>query len=390
MNVISGLEILLGDRLDLLRGKRIGILSNPTSVDRRLRHIVDLLWGHPEITVTTLMGPQHGARGETQDNMIEWQDYRDPVTDLPVYSLYSHTRKPTAEMLDEIDALVIDMQDVGARIYTYIYTMVLAMEACREADVEVIVLDRPNPLNGVDVEGPVLEPGFSSFVGLYPLPIRHGLTIGELARYFNEEMGIGCRLQMVAMSGWQRHMFFADTGLPWVIPSPNLPTPDTALIYPGMVIFEGTNLSEGRGTTRPFEMSGAPWVRPERLLPLLQDLALGSATFRPVFTVPTFHKWEGALVGGVQIHVTDPRAYRPFRTGLGLLLAYRSIDPDRFEWRAPPYEYEIEKLPFDILCGTDSIRLQIEAGSDLESIESSWKPNLDRFKRIRNAYLIYE
>ena len=389
MNVIPGLEILLGNRLDLLRGKRIGILSNPTSVDRKLHHIVDLLWGHREITVTTLMGPQHGGRGETQDNMIEWQDYRDPVTDLPVYSLYSHTRKPTAEMLDEIDALVIDMQDVGARIYTYVYTMVLAMEACREADVEVIVLDRPNPINGVDVEGPVLEPGFSSFVGLYPLPIRHGLTIGELARYFNEEMEIGCRLQVVPMSGWQRHMFFSDTGLPWVIPSPNLPTPDTALIYPGVVIFEGTNLSEGRGTTRPFEMSGAPWVRPERLLPLLGNLAQGSATFRPVFTVPTFHKWEGDFIGGVQIHVTDPRSYRPFRTGLGLLLAYRSVNPDRFEWLAPPYEYEFEKLPFDILCGTDSIRLQIEAGSDLESIESSWKPALDQFKRIRSGYLIY-
>ncbi len=390
MNVIPGLEVLLGNRLDLLRGKRIGILSNPTSVDRRLHHIVDLLWGHREITVTTLMGPQHGARGETQDNMIEWQDYRDPVTDLPVYSLYSHTRKPTAEMLGEIDALVIDMQDVGARIYTYVYTMVLAMEACREADVEVIVLDRPNPINGVDVEGPVLEPGFSSFVGLYPLPIRHGLTIGELARYFNEEMEIGCRLQVVPMSGWQRHMFFSDTGLPWVIPSPNLPTPDTALIYPGVVIFEGTNLSEGRGTTRPFEMSGAPWVRPERLLPLLGNLAQDSATFRPVFTVPTFHKWEGDFIGGVQIHVTDPRSYRPFRTGLGLLLAYRSVNPDRFEWLAPPYEYEFEKLPFDILCGTDSIRLQIEAGSDLESIESSWRPGLDQFKRIRSGYLIYQ
>ena len=241
MNVIPGLEILLGDRLDLLRGKRIGILCNPTSVDRRLHHIVDLLGEHPEITVTTLMGPQHGARGETQDNMIESQDYRDPVTDLPVYSLYSDTRKPTAEMLDEIDALVIDLQDVGARIYTYVYTMVLAMEACRAADVEVIVLDRPNPINGVDVEGPVLEPAFSSFIGLYPLPIRHGLTIGELARYFNQEMGIGCRLQVVPMSGWQRHMFFPDTGLPWVIPSPNLPTQDTALVYPGMVLFEGTN-----------------------------------------------------------------------------------------------------------------------------------------------------
>ena len=389
MNVIPGLEILLRDRLDLLRGKRIGILSNPTSVDRGLRHIVDLLWNHREVVVTALMGPQHGARGETQDNMIEWRDYRDSVTSLPVFSLYSHTRRPTPEMLGEIDTLVIDLQDVGARIYTYIYSMAMAMEACREVDVEVIVLDRPNPINGADVEGPVLEPEFSSFVGLHPLPIRHGLTIAELARYFNEEMGIGCRLEVVPMSGWRRHMFFAETGLPWVIPSPNLPTPDTALVYPGVVLFEGTNLSEGRGTTRPFELSGAPWVRPERLLPLLEDLDLDSVTFRPVFTVPTFHKWAGDLLGGVQIHVTDRRNFKPFRTGLGLLLAYRSLDSDRFEWRAPPYEYEFEKLPFDILCGTDSIRLQIEAGCDLESIESSWKADLDRFKRIRSGYLLY-
>ena len=389
MNVIPGLEILLRDRLDLLRGKRIGTLSYPTSVDRGLRHIVDLLWNHREVVVTALMGPQHGARGETQDNMIEWRDYRDSVTSLPVFSLYSHTRRPPPEMLGEIDALVIDLQDVGARIYTYVYSMAMAMEACREVDVEVIVLDRPNPINGADVEGPVLEPEFSSFVGLYPLPIRHGLTIAELARYFNEEMGIGCRLQVVPMSGWRRHMFFAETGLPWVIPSPNLPTPDTALVYPGVVLFEGTNLSEGRGTTRPFELSGAPWVRPERLLPLLEDLDLDSVTFRPVFTVPTFHKWAGDLLGGVQIHVTDRRNFRPFRTGLGLLLAYRSLDSDRFEWRAPPYEYEFEKLPFDILCGTDSIRLQIEAGCDLESIESSWKADLDRFKRIRSGYLLY-
>ncbi len=389
MSVAPGLEILLRDHLDLLRGKRIGILSNPTSVDRQLRHIVDLAWRHPEITVTTVMGPQHGVRGETQDNMIEWQDYRDPVTGLPVFSLYSHTRKPTLRMLGEIDALVIDMQDVGARIYTYIYTMALAMEACREADVEVIVLDRPNPINGADVEGPVLEPEFSSFVGLYPLPIRHGLTIGELARYFNEEMRIGCRLQVVPMSGWRRHMFFAETGLPWVMPSPNLPTPDTALVYPGVVILEGTNLSEGRGTTRPFEISGAPWVRPERLLPLLQALDPEAATFRPVFTVPTFHKWKGDLLGGVQIHVTDRRSFRPFRTGLGLLMAYRSLEPDRFAWRDPPYEYEFEKLPFDILCGTDSIRLQIEAGCDLASIEASWQAGLDRFKQIRTGYLLY-
>ncbi len=390
MTVIPGLQVLLDERLELLRGKRIGILSNPASVDRKLRHVVDLLWGHRQVRVTTLMGPQHGARGETQDNMIEWQDYRDPLTDLPVYSLYSKTRKPTPEMLRDVDALVIDLQDVGARIYTFIYTTALAMEACRDADVEVIVLDRPNPISGSRVEGPVLEPEYSSFVGLYPLPLRHGMTIAELAGYFNRQMGIGCRLQVVPMRGWQRHMFFDQTGLPWVFPSPNIPTPESALVYPGSVIMEGTNLSEGRGTTRPFEVSGAPWIRPELLLSALQDLEPDSVRFRPFSTIPTFHKWQGEMIGGVQIHVTERRRFNPVRTGLGLLMAYRALDAERFRWLDPPYEYEFEKLPFDILCGTDSIRRQIENGRDLETIESSWQPGLEEFKQVRKDYLLYD
>ncbi len=390
MTVIPGLQVLLDERLELLRGKRIGILSNPASVDRKLRHVVDLLWGHRQVRVTTLMGPQHGAQGETQDNMIEWQGYRDPLTDLPVYSLYSKTRKPTPEMLRDVDALVIDLQDVGARIYTFIYTTALAMEACRDADVEVIVLDRPNPISGSRVEGPVLEPEYSSFVGLYPLPLRHGMTIAELAGYFNRQMGIGCRLQVVPMRGWQRHMFFDETGLPWVFPSPNIPTPESALVYPGSVIMEGTNLSEGRGTTRPFEVSGAPWIRPELLLSALQDLEPDSVRFRPFSTIPTFHKWQGEMIGGVQIHVTERRSFNPVRTGLGLLMAYRALDAERFRWLDPPYEYEFEKLPFDILCGTDSIRRQIENGRDLETIESSWQPGLEEFKQVRKDYLLYD
>ena len=389
MSVIPGIEILLRDRLDLVSDGRIGFLSHPASVDRHLRHGVDLLWRHPRIRLTALMGPQHGARGETQDNMIEWRDYRDPVTGLPVYSLYSDTRTPTPEMLEQMDVLVIDLQDVGTRVYTYIYTMALAMEACREAGVEVIVLDRPNPINGVDVEGPLLEPDFASFVGLYPLPVRHGLTIGELARFFNEEMGIGCRLEVVPMEGWDRHMFFDETGLPWVMPSPNLPTPESALVYAGTVILEGTNVSEGRGTTRPFEISGAPWVRADRLLERLEKLQNLSVIFRPLYAVPTFHKWAGELIGGVQIHVLDRPAFRPFRTALGLLLAYRSLGPDRFEWRHPPYEYEFERLPFDILCGCDSIRHQIETGRPLPEIEAGWEAGVASFRRNRGRYLLY-
>ncbi len=390
MTVIPGLQVLLKERLDLLRGKRIGILSNPASVDRDLRHIVDLFWQHGDVRLTTLMGPQHGARGETQDNMVEWKDYWDSPTGLPVYSLYSETRKPTPETLRDVDALVIDLQDVGTRVYTFVYTMALAMEACKELHVEVIVLDRPNPINGDAVEGPVLEPKFSSFVGLYPLPVRHGMTIAELAGYFNQKMQIGCRLQVVPMRGWRRSMFFDETGLPWVIPSPNIPTPDSALAYPGTVFFEGTNLSEGRGTTLPFEVSGAPWIQPELLLPIVKDLENGSVQFRPFSTVPTFHKWQGEMIGGVQIHVTDRKTFTPVRTGLGLLMAYRTLDTEQFQWLDPPYEYEFQKLPFDILCGTDSIRCQIETGLDLDSIVSSWKSSLDRFKVIRKNYLLYD
>lgn len=390
MTVIPGIQVLLKERLDLLRGKRIGILSNPASVDPNLRHIVDLLWQHGNVQLTTLMGPQHGARGETQDNMVEWQDYRDSTTGLPVYSLYSETRKPTPDMLQDVDVLVIDLQDVGTRVYTFVYTMALAMEACQECNVEVIVLDRPNPINGHTVEGPVLEPEFSSFVGLYPLPVRHGMTIAELAGYFNQKMKIGCRLQVVPMRGWRRSMFFEETGLPWVIPSPNIPTPDSALAYPGTVLFEGTNLSEGRGTTRPFEVSGAPWIQPELLLPIVKDLQQGSVQFRPFSAVPTFHKWQGKMIGGVQIHVTDRRNFSPVRTGIGLLMAYRTLDTKRFQWQDPPYEYESQKLPFDILCGTDSIRCQIETGLDLDTIVSSWKSSLERFKVIRKDYLLYD
>lgn len=390
MMVSSGLQILLQEKLNLLRGKRIGILCNPASVDSNLRHIVDLFWEHEKIHLTTLMGPQHGARGETQDNMIEWKSYQDSLTGLPVYSLYSETRKPTPEMLQEIDSLVIDLQDVGTRIYTFVYTMLHAMEACKASDIEVVVLDRPNPINGEEVEGPVLEEKFKSFVGAYPLPMRHGMTIAELARYFNQKMGINCRLKTVPMRGWNRHMLFEETGLPWVMPSPNMPTIDTSITYPGTVIFEGTNLSEGRGTTRPFEVSGAPWIHPELLLSILNDFTFDSVCFRPFSSIPTFNKWQGEMIGGVQIHVTDRKTFKPFRTGLGLLIAYRNLDIDRFRWIPPPYEYEFEKLPFDILCGTDSIRHQIERGVDLEKIELSWEIELEQFKKIRKNYLLYD
>ncbi|MFB3903372.1 MAG: exo-beta-N-acetylmuramidase NamZ domain-containing protein [Acidobacteriota bacterium] len=387
--VKTGLEVLLQERPDLLKGKRVGVIANPSSVNAQLDHVVDLLHRHPEVHLTTIMGPQHGARGETQDNMIEWEDYRDPVTGLPVYSLYGKTRKPTAEMLKNVDVLIFDIQDVGARYYTFVYTMALAMEACGEQGRQFIVLDRPNPIGGVEVEGPVLDPAFRSFVGLFPLAIRHGLTVGELARYFCGECGVKCRLEVVPMKGWRRDMFFDDTELPWIMPSPNIPTLDSALVYPGLCLLEGTNVSEGRGTTRPFEMSGAPWISPEHLAKKLNGMSLPGVRFRPIHYIPTFHKWSGTMVGGVQVHVLDRHSFRPFATGLALLMAYRDAGPDKFRWKEPPYEYEYDKLPIDILLGNGGIRQAIERGESLEPIEAGWQEELQAFKEKRNGYLLY-
>lgn len=389
MKVRTGLELLLSERIELLAGKRVGLVSHPASVDSTLEHAANLMFRHPEIQLTTIFGPQHGARGETQDNMIEWEGYTDSVTGLPVHSLYGTTRKPTPEMLSNVDVLVIDLQDVGARYYTFIYTMALAMEACGELGKGVIVVDRPNPIGGQAVEGNVLNPAFQSFVGLHPLAIRHGLTTGELARYFQRECGIACDLEVISMKGWKRAEYFEETGLPWVFPSPNVPRVETAVVYPGLCLLEGTNVSEGRGTTLPFELSGAPWIRPEELVERLDDLCLPGVRFRPLHFQPTFHKWAQQLIGGVQIFVTDRSVYRPFLTGIALVKLYRELGGDRFKWNDPPYEYEYTLLPFDILCGTDLVRRQLEDGSSLAEIQAAWQSDLERFREKRQRYLLY-
>ena len=387
--VQTGLERLLSGKSQLVRGERIGIIAHPASVDSELRHSVDLFQDHPKIRLTTVLGPQHGAQGDTQDNMIEWEDYQDRSRDLPVYSLYGEVRKPTRRMLHHLDALVFDLQDVGTRYYTFIWTMALAMEACAEYGKRFIVLDRPNPIGGLTVEGNLPDPKFRSFVGLYPITVRHGMTMAELALYLNQEFQIGCSLEVVSMRGWKRGMFFEDTGLPWVFPSPNMPTVQTALVYPGACLLEATNLSEGRGTTRPFELSGAPWIKPDELVNLLQRAELPGVRFRPLYFTPTFHKWQGEPIGGVQTHVIDRKVFQPFRTGLALIQAYFQLGADRFRWKNPPYEYEYEKLPFDILVGTDQIRPLLEQGTTLPQLESSWEDGLKRFQAKREKYLIY-
>lgn len=384
-----GLEVLLESKIDLLDGARVGLIVNPTSINSRFEHTADLFHQHPRIKLAALFGPQHGIRGETQDNMIEWQSFRDQRTGLPAYSLYGATRKPTSEMLADVDVLVFDIQDVGTRVYTFIYTMALAMEAARQCDKRFIVLDRPNPIGGVQIEGNILEPEFSSFVGMFPIPMRHGMTIAELAMMFNDAFGTRCKLEVVTMAGWRRDMCFRETGLPWVMPSPNMPTEDTAVVYPGSVMFEGTNVSEGRGTTRPFEIIGAPYIIPDVLIEELIKDNLPGVVFRPVHFQPTFHKFDAEVCGGIQIHVTDRRVFRPVITGVAIISAIRRLYPDNFGWKQPPYEYVYDKLPFDVINGGSRLRELIEAGKSPSEIESSWSEGLNDFALKRQRYLLY-
>jgi uncharacterized protein YbbC (DUF1343 family) len=387
------LRFLLGSERLLesgaLHGKRVGVVCNPASVDRALSHIVDRLAADGRVRLGAIFGPQHGFHSDVQENMIETAHGSDDARRVPIYSLYSETREPTAAMLDGLDVLVVDLQDVGTRIYTYIYTLAYCLIAAKKHGLNVIVCDRPNPIGGDAVEGPMLLKGFESFVGLYPIPMRHGMTIAELARLFNEHFGIGAALEIVTMAGWRRAMYHDDAGAPWVMPSPNMPTLDTAIVYPGTVLFEGTNVSEGRGTTRPFELAGFPGIRAERFSDAMNALGVAGAFFRPAVFEPTFHKHAKQSCGGCQIHVLDRRAFRPVLAGVALTAAFRAEAEGRFAWRDPPYEYEHEKLPFDILAGSADTREQIEAGVPAKDIARSWEPSVAEFEKIRARFLLY-
>jgi uncharacterized protein YbbC (DUF1343 family) len=387
MRVTLGSERLLDS--PALDGKRVGIVCNPASVDHGFGHIADRLAAHPRAHLAAIFGPQHGFRSDVQDNMIETAHAHDEVRRVPVYSLYSETREPTPEMLRDLDVLVIDLQDVGVRIYTYIYTMANCLKAARKQGLEVIVCDRPNPIGGTQVEGMVLVPGFESFVGMYPIPMRHGMTIGELARLFNDEFGLGADLEVVPMEGWRRDMYFDDTGLTWIISSPNIPTFDTTTVYPGGVLFEGTNVSEGRGTTRPFELLGAPWVEAERFAGAMNRRELPGVFFRPALFEPTFHKHAGKGCGGCQVHMLDRRTFQPVEAGVALLEAFRASDPDQFRWKEPPYEYEFDRVPIDCLAGSGALREQIDAGTTATEIARSWEAPVTAFKNIRERFLLY-
>jgi uncharacterized protein YbbC (DUF1343 family) len=371
-----------------LRGRTIGLVCNPASVDARFRHVIDRA-DAGGVRVGAIFGPQHGFRSDVQDNMIETPHARDPRRRVPVYSLYSDTRQPTAEMLAGLDALVVELQDVGTRIYTYVYTMANCLKAGRAHGVPVIVCDRPNPIGGLGVEGPILDERFTSFVGQYPIPMRHGMTIGELARLFNEHFGIGANLQVAAMDGWSRSMYFDATGLPWILPSPNLPTLDSVVVYPGTVLFEGVNVSEGRGTTRPVELLGAPWIDPEPFAAELNGRGLPGVFFRPVVFEPTFHKHAGTACGGCQVHVTDRGSFRPVETGVVLMEAFKRAGDARFQWREPPYEYEHTKMPIDVLYGSPGLRERLDAGDSAAAIAATWQDGVAGFEKIRRQFLLY-
>ncbi|HLV35079.1 MAG TPA: DUF1343 domain-containing protein [Spirillospora sp.] len=386
MNIRLGLEVLLDQKLDLLEGRRVGLVASPSSIDHDLRSTVERLHRQPEINLVALFGPEHGLRGDAQAGK-HVDTYTDPLTGLPVYSLYGETRTPTAEMLQNLDTIVIDLQDGGVRFYTYLATMTHVMEAAAAHDCAVIVLDRPAPINAATVEGPVLDPAYRSFVGPYPIPVRYGMTIGEMARLVNTHFGIGCDLTVVTMQGWSRSLWFDQTDVPFVPPSPNLPTLSALTVYPGTCLIEGTNISEGRGTTKPFEYIGAPWIEAERLAAMLNDLDRPGVRFRPVYFVPTFSKYADELCAGVQVYVTDRDCFRPFETALYILQVIKTTYPKEFSWRDPWRPGD--RKPIDLLCGGTMVREHLDANSPITELAAAWQEEVRAYSQLRASYLLY-
>ena len=388
MSVLPGLEVLM-DEPSLLHGKRIGLVTNQSGVTRNLQHAVKLLHSGRGWKLTALFGPEHGVWGEAQD-MAHVEHSTDPLTALPVYSLYGRSEAdlvPRRDVLKTLDALVIDLQDIGSRYYTFIYTMALCMRAAAPLGLQVIVLDRPNPIDGAHIEGNIREDDYSSFVGMFPLPTRHGMTAGELARWFNRFYK--SNLVVVPMKGWRRSMWWGDTDLPWVIPSPNMPTVYTATVYPGMCLVEGTNLSEGRGTTHPFEFFGAPWLDSFKLADRLNSVDLPGVRFRPHFFLPTFHKHQGRVCGGVELHVTNRALFEPYRTGLWCVRVARDLNPDEFKWRTETYEFVSDRLAIDLLAGSARYRELVERGGNVDDWVAEWEEPLREFARMREEFLLY-
>ena len=394
--VVTGLEVFRQDPPAWAGRARLGLLSHPAAVGPELASARELLAARFPRQLQVLFSPQHGLLGEKQDNMIASADFVDPVLQLPVVSLYGPRLAPPADALAAVDAVLVDMQDVGTRVYTFAATLAKLMETAGPLGKKVVVLDRPNPIGGGAVEGNLLRPEWASLVGPYPLPMRHGFTLGELARYYRSTQRIDCDLEVIPLQGWRRGDYFDATGLPWVLPSPNLPTLDGCLVYPGQVLLEGTNLSEGRGTTRPFELFGAPFLEPRRIKAHLQKVQkpqkmpeLPGVILREAHFEPTFHKWAGEICQGFQLHVTDRESFKPYYTTLALLGAIRELYPEQFAWRQPPYEYETERLPIDLLTGDDAIRMGLDEGRSAAELEAEWQGDLCGFLEARREFLLY-
>jgi len=387
--IVIGLERLIADPPEYLRGKRLGLLSNPASVDNEFNHASAIIHRFFPGQLKALFSPQHGFYAEKQDNMIESNHFMEPQLNVPVFSLYNDTRIPTSEMFDLIDVLLVDIQDVGTRVYTFIYTVSYCLELAAKLKKKVVILDRPNPIGGTQIEGNILSEDQASFVGRFPIPMRHGLTIGEVSQLFNQEFHLGCDLTIIPMKDWKRQMYWQDTGLFWIAPSPNLPTPQSCMVYPGQVIFEGTNISEGRGTTLPFELFGAPFLDNKKIKAEADKLIKG-AFLRLANFEPTSGKWQGRVCRGFQIHVTSKKEFKPYFSSLILMQLIIKYHPNDFKFKEPPYEYEFERMPIDLILGSKTLRKKLTSLKDLIALSSQWQKELKNFKSISGKYHLYE
>ncbi len=388
--VLTGLEIISDHFPSALKGKRIGILCHAPSITKDFSHITDISFQRSDCMLSAIFGPQHGIHGQTQDNMIEWRSQRHPVYNIPLYSLYGEHRKPSPEILKNIDVLLIDLQDVGARLYTYIWTVKRCIEACSEAGIPVWLLDRPNPIGSLPFDGPVLKKEFFTFVGGASIPLCHRMTIGEMALWIKEKYYPRCDLNIVWMKNWRRSLLFSETGLPWVLPSPNMPTIQTAIVYPGTVLIEALNLSEGRGTTIPFELFGAPFIDAEKLKKNLDERNIEGCAFRIHNFIPTFHKFCGELCNGLQIHVTDINIFKPVGTALEIFDAIiETSPPDSLKFNLPPYEYEYNLMPFDILSGDSGMRETLLNRKNVRIEKERWSHEIEEFRNEFRHFAVY-
>jgi len=388
--VTTGLESVSKKFPSALKGKRIGILCHAPSITKVFKHITEIIHIRNDCSLSAIFGPQHGISGQTQDNMIEWQNQRHPVYNIPLYSLYGKNRKPTDDMLEKIDVLIIDLQDVGARLYTYIWTVKLCIEACAEKGIPVWLLDRPNPIGRISYDGPVLKEEYFTFVGGASIPMCHRMTMGEMVLWLKEKYYPGSDLNIVWMENWKRSLLYSNTGLPWVIPSPNMPTIQTAVVYPGTVLFEALNISEGRGTTIPFELFGAPFIDSEKLKKNLDNRKIKGCAFRPHSYIPTFHKFSGEICNGLQIHVTDINIFKPVLCALEIIDAIIDTSPpDSLKFNLPPYEYEYNLMPFDILSGDSCMRESLLKRNDINIEKEKWEQEIEEFKKEFKHFAYY-